>query len=138
MGRLVALDYGKKRTGVAVSDPLKIIATPLHTLPTSELLAFLRQYHKDEQIEVLILGYPTRWDDSDTHSTQDVRELAQKLEKEFPEVGIELVDERMTSKMAVAAMVQGGMKKKDRRKKENVDKISAVLILQSYMEENAH
>lgn len=134
MGRVLALDYGLKRTGIAVTDPLKIIASPLDTLHTPELFGFLKKYCEQEDVEVIVVGMPKTMSDQDTHATQPVRELINHLKKNYP--GIEIVeeDERFTSKMAVEAMIQGGMKKKDRRKKGNIDKVSATLILQSYLE----
>ena len=134
MARILAIDYGRKRTGVAVTDPLQIIASGLDTVPTHQLFTFLNDYFKSEQVESIVLGMPTNLDTSDTDTTAEVRNLKKKLEEKFPEKNIFTVDERYTSKMAIDAMVRGGMKKKDRRKKENVDRISAVIILQSYLE----
>jgi len=134
VGRIIALDYGLKRTGVAATDPLQIIASPLDTIQTPKLLQFLKSYLTTEEVETIVVGMPKKLDDTDTHSTAAVRKLIVKLEELFPDVEIVEEDERFTSKMAVDAMIAGGMKKKDRRKKENIDKVSAVLILQSYLE----
>lgn len=130
----MAIDYGLKRTGIAVTDPLKIIANALDTFPTSEIIDFLNNYLSKEKVETIVVGYPLNLDDSPTHATAEVEKFIQKLSKKYPEIRIEKEDERFTSKMAVEAMVAGGMKKKDRRKKENIDKISATIILQSYLE----
>lgn len=132
MGRILAIDYGRKRTGIAVTDPLKIIATPLDTYPTYTVISFLKRYHAKEQIETLVIGMPKNLQNNDTDSTPYVRTFINLLQKEFPTIPIKEVDERFTSKMAVRAMVDGGMKKSDRRKKENVDKLSATIILQSF------
>lgn len=134
MGRIVAIDYGLKRTGIATTDPQKIIASPLETVPTSELLEFLRQYHQTEQIEKIVVGMPKNLQGEDTDATKPVEAFVSKLERQFPKIEVSLIDERFTSKMALDAMIAGGMKKKDRQKKENVDKISAAILLQSYMD----
>lgn len=134
MARILALDYGLKRTGIAVTDPLQIIATGLETVPTDKLFTFLEQYLKNEEVETIVVGMPKRLDERDTHASAPVRTLISALAKKFPEINLVEEDERYTSKMAVNAMIEGGMKKKNRRKKENIDKISAVLILQSYLE----
>ena len=135
MGRIVAIDYGLKRTGVAATDPQKIIASPLETVPTRDLFDFLRRYHQSEQIERIVVGMPKNLQGGDTDATKPVEAFVQKLRRQFPEIEISLIDERFTSKMALDAMIAGGMKKKDRQKKENVDKISAAILLQSYMEQ---
>lgn len=134
MPRILAIDYGGKRTGIAVTDPLQIIATGLTTIPTSTLLDFLKKYMLAEQVEKIIIGLPVNWDESDTHNTEPVRLFVKKLEKTFPLLPIETVDERNTSRMAKDAMFAMGMKKKDRRKKELVDEIAATIILQEYMQ----
>jgi putative Holliday junction resolvase len=133
MSRILCIDYGKKRTGLAVTDPLKIIATALTTIETKELISFLKKYFQQEQVELVLIGEPKNWDESDTHATPLVNQFIQKFKKEFPSVPIEKVDERYTSKLAVQAMVEMGMKKKDRRKKENVDQIAAAIMLQEYL-----
>lgn len=133
MGRILAIDYGLKRTGLAVSDPMKIIASPLETVPTDELINWITEYAKKEDVERIVIGLPVNLDMTDTHSTVPVREIIIKINKEFPQIPVSTEDERFTSKIAMQAMILGGMKKKDRRKKANVDKISASLILQSYM-----
>jgi putative Holliday junction resolvase len=133
MSRILCIDYGKKRTGIAVTDPLKIIATALITVQTKELISFLKKYFQQEEVELVLIGEPKNWDESDTDATPLVNQFIQKFKKEFPSVQIEKVDERYTSKLAVQAMVEMGMKKKDRRKKENIDQIAAAIMLQEYL-----
>lgn len=135
MGRVLAIDYGTKRTGLAVTDPLKIIATALETVRTHLVLDYLKKYIEQEEVEALVLGMPVNLDMTDTNSTQAVRTFEKVLKKNFPQLPVNKIDERLTSKMAADAMVRGGMKKKDRQKKGNLDKISAVIILQSYLEQ---
>ena len=134
MGRILAIDYGLKRTGLAVTDPLKIIASPLDTITTEKFFEWFADYNKEDVVETIVVGLPTKLDQSDTHITGPVRAFVDKLKEEVPNIQIHLIDERYTSKMAQQAMLRGGMKKKDRRKKENVDKISATIILQSFLD----
>ncbi|MBL7850302.1 MAG: Holliday junction resolvase RuvX [Cyclobacteriaceae bacterium] len=134
MGRILAIDLGLKRTGLAVTDPLKIIATALETVETRDLLAYLKSYMARESVERIVLGFPRRLNNEDTEMTPHVRQMESTLRAQFPDLPVNLVDERFTSSMAQRAMIEGGMKKKDRRVKGNVDKISAVLILQSWLE----
>ncbi|UXX80461.1 Holliday junction resolvase RuvX [Reichenbachiella carrageenanivorans] len=134
MGRILAIDFGTKRTGLAVTDPLKIIATPLDTVRTFQAIDFLKKYHETENIEAFVIGMPKDLMNKDTDSTASVRSFINLLKKNFPDHTIHQMDERYTSKIAMAAMISGGMKKKDRQKKENVDKLSATIILQSYLE----
>ena len=134
MGRILAIDYGLKRTGIAVTDPAKIIASPLTTVRSHDLLDFLADYIKREEVERMVLGYPTDLSNRETNATPEVKVIKKKLEKKFPDKPIHLHDEKFTSKMALEAMITGGMKKKDRREKGNIDKISATLILQSFLE----
>ncbi len=133
MARLLCIDYGLKRTGIAVSDPLQIIATGLTTIPSHELINFLKNYFKEENVEVIVIGEPKNLDDSDTHATPLVQQIIKRLQKEFPSIPIKKVDERYTSKMAKQAMIEMGMKKKDRRNKGTVDEIAATMMLQEYM-----
>jgi putative Holliday junction resolvase len=133
MPRILCLDYGLKRTGIAVTDPLQIIATGLTTVDSNELIPFLKKYFSQESVELIVIGEPKNWDDSDTHATPLVHKIIKKLEKEFPEIPIKKIDERFTSKMAKQAMIEMGMKKKDRRNKRNVDEIAATIMLQEYM-----
>jgi putative holliday junction resolvase len=134
MARILAIDYGGKRTGLAVTDPLQIIATGLTTIDSKELIPFLKKYLSVEQVELIIIGLPKNWDESDTHGTPLVEAAIKKIQKEFPAIPLKTVDERYTSKMAKDAMLEMGMKKKDRRVKENVDIIAATIILQEYLQ----
>lgn len=133
MGRIVAIDYGLKRTGIAVTDPLRIIATPLETVPTTILFEFLLTYAKKEIVDEFVVGMPKKLTNEDSEIAPMVRRFVDELKLKFPEKAVHLADERFTSSMAMKAMIQGGMKKKDRRVKGNVDKISATLILQSFL-----
>lgn len=133
MGRIICIDYGGKRTGIAVTDPLKIIASALTTIPTTEFISFLKSYLASEQVERILIGEPKNWDESDTHATAMVKKAIAKLRKNFPDIPIETIDERYTSKMASQAMVEMGMKKKDRRQKGNTDQIAATIMLQEYL-----
>jgi putative holliday junction resolvase len=133
MPRIIAIDYGGKRTGIAVTDPLQIIATGLLTIDSKELIPFLKKYLSEETVELIIIGLPKNWDESDTHGTPLVEAAIKKIQKEFPTIPLKTVDERYTSKMAKDAMLEMGMKKKDRRIKGNVDVIAATIILQEYM-----
>ena len=137
MGRLLSIDYGRKRTGLAVTDPLQIIATPLTTVPTHQLISYLTTYCQQEEVEKFVLGYPIRLDGSDTDTTSEVKALAKQLEKKFVGKIVDLHDERFTSQLALEAMIAGGTSKKYRRQKENIDKISATIILQSYLAANS-
>jgi putative holliday junction resolvase len=134
MPRILSIDFGLKRTGIAVTDPLQIIATGLTTVDSKKLVAFLQDYFKQEQVERMIIGDPKNLDDSDTHATPLVEKIIGVLEKHFPHIPIERVDERYTSKMAKQSMIDSGMKKKDRRNKALVDEISATILLQEYMD----
>ncbi|MDN5201851.1 Holliday junction resolvase RuvX [Fulvivirgaceae bacterium BMA10] len=136
MGRILAIDYGTKRVGLAVTDPLQIIATPLTTVHPKELVEFLKEYHKQETIEKFVIGLPRDLQNQDTNATQVTENFIKHLKKVFPNQTVHTVDERFTSKIAFNAMLEGGMKKKDRRKKENIDKLSATVILQSFLESN--
>lgn len=135
MPRILAIDLGTKRTGLAVTDPLKMLANPLETIETSTLLDYLKIYCEKEEVETLVLGYPTRLNGQDNEMTPKVITMKDRLSKAFPDKKIELVDERFTSKMAMQSMITMGSKKKDRKEKAgNLDKVSAAIILQSYLE----
>lgn len=137
MARILAIDYGGKRTGIAVTDPLQIIATGLTTISSADLISFLKTYFKAEEVGLIIIGMPKNWDESDTHGTPLVKEAIKKINKEFPQMKVKEVDERYTSKMAKDAMLQMGLKKKDRRNKGIVDEIAATIMLQEYMQSQA-
>jgi putative holliday junction resolvase len=132
--RIMSIDYGGKRTGLAVTDPLKIIATGLCTVETPKLLSFLKDYFLKEPVELVIIGMPVNWDDSATHATPLVQKFIKEFQKNFPSVPIKEVDERFTSKMASQAMVQMGMKKKQRQNKAMIDEIAATIMLQEYLQ----
>jgi len=133
MSRILAIDYGLKRTGLAVTDPLKIIATGLTTVESKHLIAFLKDYFSKEEVELMIIGEPKNLDDSDTHATQLVRNITKELQKNFPTIPVKTVDERFTSKMASRAMIEMGLKKKQRQNKALVDEIAATIMLQEYL-----
>lgn len=136
MARILAIDYGGKRTGLAVTDPLQIIATGLATIDSKDLLPYLENYFLGEQVELILIGLPKNWDESDTHGTPLVEAVIKKIKKAFPAIPLKTVDERYTSKMAKDAMLQMGMKKKDRQVKGNVDIIAATILLQEYLQAN--
>jgi putative holliday junction resolvase len=133
MSRIICLDYGLKRTGIAVTDPLQIIASPLCTIDSKTLIDFLKKYFAKEPVELLLIGMPLNLDDSPTHGTPLVIAAIKKLQKAFPNLPIQTVDERYSSKNASRAMVEMGMKKKDRQIKANIDIVSATMLLQEYM-----
>ena len=133
MSRILAIDYGLKRTGLAVTDPLKIIATGLTTVESKQLIPFLKDYFSKEEVELMIIGEPKNLDDSDTHATQLVRNIIKELQKNFPAIPVKTVDERFTSKMASRAMIEMGLKKKQRQNKALVDEIAATIMLQEYL-----
>ena len=133
LARILAIDYGLKRTGIAVTDELQIIASGLTTVNSDELLPFLKDYIAKENVELFIVGKPKQMDNTDSESEVLIVPFLEKLAKEIPAIPIERVDERFTSKMAFQTMIDGGLKKKQRRNKALVDEISATIILQSYL-----
>ena len=135
MGRLLAIDYGRKRCGIAVTDPLQLIATGLKTVPAAELMDFLKQYTQKEQVDTFVVGHAKQMDATDSESMQYIRPFVEKLKIEFATTPVEMVDERFTSKIAFQAMIDGGLKKKQRQDKALIDTVSATIILQSYMEQ---
>ena len=136
LARILSIDYGGKRTGLAVTDPLKIIATGLQTVETPKLLSFLKDYFSREQVELVIIGMPVNWDDTATHATPLVLNFIKEFKKKFPSIPIKEVDERFTSKLASQAMLQMGLKKKQRQNKAMLDEIAATIILQEYLQYN--
>ncbi len=134
MARILCIDYGLKRTGIAVTDPLQIIATGLTTIDTKNFIPFLKDYFARETVELVLMGEPKNWDETDTHATPLVKKAVAQLQKEFPLMPLKMVDERNTSKMAKAAMLEMGLKKKDRRNKKMVDEIAATIMLQEYLQ----
>ena len=135
MARIMAIDFGLKRTGLAVTDPLQIIAQGLTTIESPRLINFLKEYIQKEPVELILIGEPRNWDDSDTHATPLVMDIIKKLKKNFPSIPIKTVDERFTSKMASRAMLEMGMKKKQRRNKALVDEIAATMMLQEFLQQ---
>ena len=138
MGKVIGLDYGSKRVGVAITDELRMIASPLQTIHSKDLLSFLKEKQEKDDIDELVLGLPKGLRGEDTDSTQQVLELKIHLERSFPEWKIHLIDERFTSKMASRAMVAGNVPKAKRAEKGMVDKISAAIILQSFLESTSN
>ena len=134
MDRLIGIDYGRKRVGVAVSDPLGIFASALDTIHSAKIIEYLKTYTQNENVVKFVVGYPMNMNGQPSEAAADVDVFLKTLRKAFPEIPVELEDERFTSVLAHRAMIDGGMKKKDRRDKESVDKISAAIILQSYMD----
>lgn len=134
MPRILAIDYGTKRTGIAVTDPLQIIATALDTVDSTQLITFLKKYFEKEAVSEIVIGMPKKLDNTDSSNAEAVRKFVASFKKNFPSLPVTEVDERFTSSLALDAMISGGMKKKERQVKGNVDKISAVLILQNYMQ----
>lgn len=137
MGRILAFDYGRKRIGLAVTDPMQIIASPLTTIGTSEIESFLQDYLKKEFVDEFVIGYPVQLNNKPSDSVKYIDPFLKRLGKLFPEKPVHLVDERFTSKIALRAIIDGGVKKKDRRDKKLADKISASLILQAFLEKKA-
>ncbi|MGK0366028.1 MAG: putative Holliday junction resolvase [Saprospiraceae bacterium] len=136
MGRILSIDYGTKRTGIAVTDPLQIIASGLTTVHTGELWEWLKKYISEENVERIVLGEPLHHDDKPAQFHHLVVGFSRKIKKSFPEIEVALWDERFTSQAAKQAILMSGAKKKKRRNKELIDKMSATLILQDYMENN--
>ena len=134
MSRILAIDYGRKRTGIAVSDPLQIIASGLTTVPTHQLMDFLLNYIKQEQVECIIIGHPKQLNNEDSENMKNIVPFINRLKKILPDMPVQLVDERFTSVLAHQTMLAGGLKKKERQNKALVDEISATIILQSYLE----
>lgn len=136
MGRIVALDYGKKRTGIAVTDELQLIASGLTTVATQDLIVFLKKYVAEEKVTMLVVGEPKQMDNTPSESENLITPFLGQLKKVFPELPVAREDERFTSKMAVRTMIDSGLKKKQRRDRALVDEISATIILQAYLNRN--
>jgi putative Holliday junction resolvase len=134
MGRILAIDYGKKRTGLAVTDPLKIIATGLTTIASHELIPYLKAYIQKEPVEKIIIGMPVDLQGRETDATPLVREMIRILHKHFPTIPIEAVDERLTSQLASRSLVESGVKRQARRNKALIDEVSATILLQGYLQ----
>ena len=136
MGRILAIDYGRKRAGIAVTDPMKMIANGLDTVHPKDLMDYLKRYCAGGEVDTIVVGYPKQMDNTDSEAMEYIRPFIKKLKKQFPDIPVEIEDERFTSKMAMDAMIEGGMKKKQRQDKSHVDRISATIILQSFLERN--
>jgi putative Holliday junction resolvase len=134
MARLLSIDYGKKRTGIAVSDPLQIIANGLTTVETTSLFDFLNDYLRKEQVACIVVGLPRQMNNELSENMKRVEPFVNRLRKRYPDIPVEYFDERFTSRMAHQTMIDGGVKKKGRQNKALVDEISATIILQGYME----
>ena len=134
MDRVVGIDYGRKRTGIAASDPLGIFASALDTVPSAKIIEYLQNYSKSQTIGRIVVGYPVNMDGRPSEAAKDVDAFLNLLRKRFPDIPVTLEDERFTSVLAHRAMIDGGMKKSDRRDKASVDKISAAIILQTYLD----
>ncbi|MFP2995958.1 Holliday junction resolvase RuvX [Spongiivirga sp. MCCC 1A20706] len=134
MSRIVAIDYGVKRSGVAVTDELQLIASGLTTVPTTDLLTFLKQYLAEESVSIVVIGEPKQMNNEASESEVHIQEFIKKLKEAIPMIEIARIDERFTSKMAFQTMIDSGLKKKQRQNKALVDEISATIILQSYLE----
>jgi putative Holliday junction resolvase len=137
LSRIIAIDYGSKRVGLAVSDPLQLIATSLATVHSKDAVQYLKKYMEKEPVACFVIGEPRQMDNTPSESARLIAPFIRLLEKNFPEIKIVRMDERFTSKMAVQTMVMGGVKKKDRLNKSLIDQISATIILQSFMEMNS-
>ncbi|MBP5566262.1 MAG: Holliday junction resolvase RuvX [Bacteroidales bacterium] len=137
MDRMIGIDYGRARVGVAMSDPLGIFASPLETVASAKIIDYLQKMTTSERVVRFVVGYPVNLDGRPAEAAEDVDVFLKQLAKRFPSIPVSLEDERFTSVLAHKAMIDGGMKKSDRRKKESVDKISAAIILQSYLDRNS-
>ena len=138
MGRIIGIDYGRKRIGLAVSDPLNIFASPLNTVNNQEFEDYISGYLKSETIDGFVIGYPVQMNNLPSESVKYVNPFIRMLKKKFPSIPVYLADERFTSKMALRSMIDGGMKKADRRDKAMVDKVSAAILLQSFLDRRAN
>jgi putative Holliday junction resolvase len=136
VGRILAFDYGKKKIGVAVTDPLKIIANGLDTIPSAQIYTFIQEYLQKEDVEAFVVGNATKDSGEDSESMKQIRPFVKSLQNKYPKIPVFMVDERYTSKMAFQTMIDAGLSKKKRRNKMLIDKISATIILQTYLEEN--
>jgi putative holliday junction resolvase len=138
MGRILGIDYGKKRIGVAITDPLNIFASPLETVTTEKFDKFIDAYLKSEIVDAFVIGYPVKMNNQPSESVNYINPFVKKLKKRFPDKDIFLVDERFTSQMAFKTMIDGGVKKQDRQNKSMLDKISASIILQSFLDNRSN
>jgi putative Holliday junction resolvase len=135
MARILSIDYGRKRVGLAVTDPEKIIANRLTTIPTHTIWDFLNEYFRNEKVETVVVGYPKQMNNEASEAVRYINPFLKKFQIQYPEMKLEIIDERFTSKMAFQTMIDGGLKKQKRQDKELIDGISATIILQSYLEQ---
>lgn len=138
MGRIIAIDYGTKRIGLAVTDPLQIFASPLDTVAPKDFDTFIDNYLKTTEVDAFVIGYPVQMNNQPSKSVEYINPFIKKLKNRYPDKKIHLADERFTSQMALRTMIEGGIKKKDRKDKSMIDKISASIILQSFLDNNAN
>ncbi len=138
MGRIIGIDYGLKRIGLAVTDPMQMFASPLTTVNAPEFESFIKNYLEGNEVEAFVIGYPVQMNNNPSESVSYVNPFIKKLKKTYPDIHIYLADERFTSKMALRAMIEGGVKKKDRQNKSMIDKISASIILQSFLDNRSN
>ncbi|MGE5427692.1 MAG: Holliday junction resolvase RuvX [Methylococcaceae bacterium] len=138
VGRILAIDYGRKRVGIAVSDPLQMIANRLTTVASHEIWAFLNDYFSKEDVERVIVGYPLQMNNQPSEAVKYINPFLRKFQKDYPDMPVEQVDERFTSKMAFQTMIDAGLKKKARQNKETIDAVSATIILQSFLEQKRY
>lgn len=134
MNRIIGIDYGKARVGVAISDPLKIIASPVETVPSAKIIEYLQKYARSQSVELFVVGWPLNMNGTPAQAAEDVERFLKQLRKAFPDIPVSLEDERFSTVLAHRAMIDGGMKKSQRRDKNSVDRISAAIILQSYLD----
>ncbi len=134
MGRIMALDYGRKRIGIAVTDPLRLFASGLTTIPTHEIWNFFNKYFQEEKVDSVVIGYPKNMKNEPSEAVKYIDPFIKAFNKKYPHLSLDIYDERFTSKMAFQAMIDGGLKKKARQDKGMIDKISAAILLESYME----
>lgn len=138
MGRILGIDYGNKRIGIAVTDPLNMFASPLTTVNPSEFDSFLEDYFKNEKVDAFVIGYPRKMNNQPSETVKYIDPFLKKLRKKYPEIIIHCVDERFTSKMAMRSMIDGGVKKAGRQDKKMIDRISASIILQSWLDSGSN
>lgn len=135
MGRILAIDYGRKRVGLAVTDPMQIIANKLTTVRAHDIWDFLKEYFQKEEVEKVVVGYPRQMNNEPSQSVLYINPFLKRFQKLYPDMALELVDERFTSKLAFQTMIDAGLKKKDRQNKATIDAVSATIILQTYMQQ---
>ena len=138
MARILAIDYGKKRIGIAVTDPMQLIANRLTTISTESIWDFLEKYFQKEEVETIVVGYPKQMNNQASEAVKYINPFLKKFQLKYPEIKLEIADERFTSKMAFQTMIDGGVKKQKRKDKSMIDGISATIILQSFLEQKRH